>query len=343
MSDAKPTPRLGEVHTVNPGPEAAGDRLDRVLAAALAPLTRTRIKGLMAAGHVRASSPKTDAATIRDASYRVKQGEIFTVTVPAPISARPEPQPMDLAIVHEDEDLIVIDKPAGLVVHPAPGNPDRTLVNALIAHCGPELTGIGGETRPGIVHRLDKDTSGLMVAAKTERAHRTLTEQFAARSVGRAYRALAWGSPRPAKGEIEGNIGRHKVHRKKMAIVAKGGKPALTRYRTVTTYRTHGRDFACHLDLRLATGRTHQIRVHLAHLGYPIIGDRLYGRTKRSRDKLSRDLATQIAAACERQALHAYKLEFDHPADGRRCRFEGEIAEDMARLANILEAQSRAG
>ncbi|MCZ6604734.1 MAG: RluA family pseudouridine synthase [Alphaproteobacteria bacterium] len=318
-----------ETRTVRARAADKGARLDRVLAAALAPLTRTRIKRLIEAGLVSGDI----GGTIRDASYRVKPGETYAIVIPPPKPARPVAQAMDLAIVHEDADLIVIDKPAGLVVHPAPGNPDRTLVNALIAHCGPGLTGIGGEARPGIVHRLDKDTSGLMVAAKTERAHASLTAQFAARTIGRTYKAVVWGAPHPQKGEIEGNIGRHKVNRKRMAVVTNGGKPALTRYRTVTTYRAHGNDFASFLDLRLGSGRTHQIRVHLAHIGHPIVGDRLYGRARGPGD-----LKATMAAAIDRQALHAIRLDFDHPADGRRCRFEGEVAADFAKLISLLRS-----
>ena len=208
--------------------EESGERLDRFLARRLAGFSRSRLKNLIEAGHVNAGG-----ATLSDPSHRVKPGQIFTLVLPQTVSAKPEGQAMDLAIVYEDDDLIVVDKPAGMVVHPAPGNPDRTLVNALIAHCGASLSGIGGERRPGIVHRLDKDTSGLIVAAKNDLAHRALAADFAARRIERLYQAVVWGIPVPREGEIEGAIGRHPVDRKRMAVVKRGGKPALTRYRVI--------------------------------------------------------------------------------------------------------------
>ncbi len=247
----------------------AGRRLDRMLALHLPTLSRTRLKRLVEAGHVR-----HDGAAIRDPSLRVRCGQNFVVLLPEAEEAAPAPQPIALDARFEDAHLIVIDKPAGLVVHPAPGNPDGTLVNALLAHCGAGLSGIGGVRRPGIVHRLDKDTSGLMVVAKTEAAHQALSRDFAARRIDRAYAAIVWGVPSPPEGEIAGNIGRSPRNRKKMAVLGEPrGRPALTRYRVERIFDSR----AALVECRLATGRTHQIRVHLADRGHPLIGDPVYG------------------------------------------------------------------
>src|SRR5438045_5673053 len=249
--------------------EDAGQRLDRVLQRHLPELSRTRFKQLILAGDV-----TSDGAVQRDPAQRVQPGQHFWVGPPEPADPVPAAQAIPLAIRFEDEHLIVVDKPAGLVVHPAPGNPEGTLVNALLAHCGDSLAGIGGVRRPGIVHRLDKDTSGLLVVAKTELAHRALSRDFAARRIDRAYAAFVWGVPVPASGEIEGNIGRSPRNRKKMAVVAaERGKPAVTRYRVERIFGVQ----AAQLECRLMTGRTHQIRVHLAHNGHPLIGDTVYG------------------------------------------------------------------
>ena len=245
-------------------PGDAGERLDRLLAARLAEMSRTRLKHLVEAGRV-----TMNGATIKDPSLRVKPGQTFVLSLPAPVADRPHPQAMALAIVYEDPHLLVIDKPAGLVVHPAPGNPDRTLVNALLAHCGDSLAGIGGVRRPGIVHRLDKDTSGLMVVAKDELAQARLTADFAARRVNRAYQAVVWGVPQPREGEIASRIGRSPRNRKKMAVLRDGGKPAVTRYKVLRAFK----DVAALVECRLATGRTHQIRVHMTDRGHPLIGD----------------------------------------------------------------------
>ncbi|MGH7073530.1 MAG: RluA family pseudouridine synthase [Stellaceae bacterium] len=306
----------------------ARERLDRVLARALAPLSRAQVKRLIEGGAVAAGG-----LVLTDPAAKVKSGQEFVITLPASVPDKPAPQPMALVIPYEDEHLLVIDKPAGLVVHPAPGNPDRTLVNALIAHCGDSLAGIGGVRRPGIVHRLDKDTSGLMVAAKTDAAHRQLSADFAARRIERAYRAIVWGVP-PAEGEIVGAIGRNPRDRKKMAVVAKGGKPAVTRYRRVVSYSVA----AALLECRLATGRTHQIRVHLASIGHPLIGDPTYGhRHGARRDPVSRDAAAYIATF-HRQALHAVLLGFRHPATGIALRFTSDLPDDILALDRLLRA-----
>ena len=310
-------------------PDEAGTRLDKWLSARLPELSRTRVKALIEDGRVAAAG-----ATVADASARVKPGQAFTIAVPPSVSADPAPQAMDLVVVYEDAELVVVDKPAGLVVHPAPGSPDRTLVNALLAHCGDSLSGIGGVRRPGIVHRLDKDTSGLMVAAKTDRAHHALARQFEAHTIDRAYKAVVWGVPSPRSGEIAGNIGRSPVNRKKMAVVAGGGKPALTRYAVLHTYA--GGAVAL-VECRLATGRTHQIRVHMTTLGHPLVGDRTYGRLRPGRLKGLDPAVGERLAAFPRQALHAYRLGFSHPISGQILTFQSDMPYDINMLLTYLE------
>jgi len=295
----------------------AGVRLDRALADQLPGISRTRIQALIEDGCVQIGNGAKDKRRV-SAKTKPRPGETYVVVVPAARPPKPEAQAMDLRILHEDDDVIVLEKPVGLVVHPAPGNPDRTLVNALIAHCGPRLSGVGGVARPGIVHRLDKDTSGLMVVAKTDRAHRALTEQLAARTLTRVYRALVWGIPAKREGMIAGNIGRDPANRKRMAVIKRGGKPALTRYQVVKAIAGAIGVVEC----RLATGRTHQIRVHMAALGHPLVGDALYGGgpTEHRLAQLPRALAVRIAQ-WRGQALHACSLAFAHPADGRIVTF----------------------
>jgi len=308
------------------GPTEAGERIDRVLASRLQ-LSRSRLKGLIEAGSVAA-----DGATIRDPSLKVKPGQTLVVDVPPPEPDRPEPQAMALDIRFEDEHLLVLDKPAGLVVHPAPGNPDQTLVNALLAHCGESLAGIGGVRRPGIVHRLDKDTSGLMVVAKTEAVQAALSAAFAARAVDRAYLAVVWGVPLPRQGEISGNIGRSRANRQKMAVLREGGKPAMTRYRVLKEFK----GLASLVECRLATGRTHQIRVHLTERGHPLVGDAVYGSGRQAR-RATGPAAVQLSGF-PRQALHAYRLGFQHPATGEHLTFESALPPDMGGLLASLEA-----
>jgi 23S rRNA pseudouridine1911/1915/1917 synthase len=307
----------------------AGQRLDRVLAARHPELSRSRLKTLIEEGRVSA-----DGETITEPSYRVKPGQAYTTLVPPAEPYEPEGQEIPLDILYEDAELIVIDKPAGLVVHPAPGNPDLTLVNALIAHCGESLSGIGGVRRPGIVHRLDKDTSGVMVAAKTDLAHHALSRQFEERTAERAYQALVWGVPTPAQGRIESNIGRDPRNRKKMAALGSGkGKPAATSYRVLKRYGP----WASLVECRLETGRTHQVRVHMAHIGHPLVGDPLYGRVTRGRLKGLPDEAADAMRQFSRQALHARLLAFTHPSTGETLRFETKMPIDMKNLCDILE------
>ncbi len=315
------------------GSEGAGERLDRFLAAALAGFSRSRLKNLVESGQV-----SLGGAAVTDPAMRVKPGQIFTLAVPPPETATPEPQAMDLDIRFEDEHLLVLDKPAGLVVHPAPGNLDGTLVNALLAHCGASLSGIGGVKRPGIVHRLDKDTSGLMVVAKNEAAHRALARDFAAHEVARAYQAVVWGVPQPKSGEISGRIGRNPRDRKKMAVVASRGKLAMTRYKVLKTFGAQGgKAGAALVECRLATGRTHQIRVHMTAKGHPLIGDATYGKQSQSRLAALPEKARKTAASLGRQALHAYLLGFRHPANGEYLEFRSRLPKDISRLITSLE------
>jgi len=317
-------------------PAQAGERLDRLLTAMLSgddgALSRSRIKTLIDGGHV-----TRNGAVCTQPSAKVAGGDELAVTIPAAEDPVPVGQDIALDILFEDEHLIVLDKPAGLVVHPAPGNPDSTLVNALIAHCGPDFTGIGGVKRPGIVHRLDKDTSGVMVVAKTAEAHAGLVAQFSERSVDRAYRAVVWGLPMPPAGTIEGDIGRHPKNRKKMAVVTRGGKPARTGYSTLTVY---GGGVAALIECKLETGRTHQIRVHLTHAGHPLVGDPVYGRAagRRSAVKSLGEDAARVLTEFPRQALHAFRLGFTHPVSGQHIDFETEILPDMAELIRFLES-----
>ena len=309
-------------------PEDAGTRLDRALQRRLPELSRSRLKQLILAGHVAGGG-----MVLRDPAQRASAGARIVVILPEPDEPAPRAEPIPLAIRFEDEHLVVVDKPVGLVVHPAPGNPEGTLVNALLAHCGASLSGIGGVRRPGIVHRLDKDTSGLLVAAKTEAAHHALSRDFAARRVERAYSAVVWGVPSPAAGEIAGNIGRSPVNRKKMAVVGEGrGKPALTRYRVERRFANH----ASLIECRLLTGRTHQVRVHLAHIGHPLIGDPVYG-ARAGRAVARTGPAGAEIAAFPRQALHARLLGFCHPATGETLSFESPLPADMEGLLANLE------
>lgn len=319
----------GEVVEAIVPPDAAGQRVDRLLAALLADRSRSSLKRLIEDGCL-----TSGGETIAEPSHRVKPGEALTLRIPPAADPAPAGERIPLAIVFEDEHLIVIEKPAGLVVHPAPGNARGTLVNALIAHCGDGLKGIGGVRRPGIVHRLDKDTSGLMVAAKTGPAHESLTAQFSQRAIERRYAAFVWGTPCPPEGEIEGNIGRSDRDRKKMAVLPARGRPALTRYRTVAVFDDGA---VSRLECRLATGRTHQIRVHLAHSGHPVVGDSVYGGgATRARRSALQSEALAAALGLERQALHATRLGFVHPATGEKLAFESGLAAEIRKFEETL-------
>jgi len=309
--------------------DEAGERLDRVLAQNHEELSRARVQSLIEGGRLIAGG-----ATITDANYRVKPGERLTLKIPPPNPARPEAQAIPLAIAYEDEHLLVVDKPAGLVVHPAAGHHDGTLVNALIAHCGDSLSGIGGERRPGIVHRLDKDTSGLMVVAKNDRTHIALSNALSARSLTREYAALVWGLPEPPAGEIEGNIGRSRRNRKKMDVLPEGGKEALTRYRVEQAFRQTASLVAC----RLATGRTHQIRVHMTHIGHPLLGDPVYGGRRQALTAILPVELQEILGGFKRQALHARRIAFHHPATNQLLDLQSPLPDDMAALVEALES-----
>lgn len=323
------------IETLAVGDGQSGGRLDRVLAEGLPALSRTRLKALILDGAVTSSG-----RTILDPGYRVKSGEALAVAVPPPEPAEPEGEAIPLTILYEDDQLIVIDKPSGLVVHPAAGHPAGTLVNALIAHCGASLSGIGGVMRPGIVHRLDKDTSGVMVAAKTDAAHKSLSAQFADHGrtgdLERGYLAFAWGAPDRPRGTVEAPIDRHPHARDKMAVRG-GGREAITHWELRETYPGRdGKPVASLIECRLETGRTHQIRVHLSHIGHPILGDATYGtgfRTKTARLPQGAQAALQ---ALGRQALHAYLLAFQHPRTGEILRFQSEPPPDLARLRTEL-------
>ena len=301
---------------------AAGQRLDKALAEAVPLYSRERLKNLVQGG--RLSGP---AGVIWDPATKMKGGEALTLDVPEARPSDTVAQDIPLALVHEDDHLLVVDKPAGLVVHPAAGNYDGTMVNALLHHCAGRLSGIGGVARPGIVHRIDKDTSGLLVVAKTDKAHEGLAAQFARHDVDRRYTAVVGGVPVPPAGRIEGALARSTANRQKMAIVKDGrGKHAITHFRTVAAF-----DGAAQVECRLETGRTHQIRVHMASIGHSLLGDAVYGRTPGKLAPLLKDLAF------ERQALHAATLGFVHPVTQEKLCFESPLPADMVALIGRLD------
>ena len=333
------------------GADESGGRLDRLLAAHVAELSRTRLKALIEAGAV-----TVDGRTIRDPGHHVNSGAAVVVAIPPAAPAKPAAEPIPLKVIYEDADIIVIDKPKGLVVHPAAGNWTGTLVNALISHCGESLSGIGGERRPGIVHRLDKDTTGLMVVAKNDRAHRALAAQFAGHGRGggpfeRGYLAFVWGAPDRPRGTIDRPIGRHPQARNRMAI-REGGREAITHWQVLERYggskgarrggaSAHpGEPVASLLACRLETGRTHQIRVHLASIGHPLLGDEVYGGGFRTKAALLAPEAKEALAALGRQALHAHILVVTHPTTGEILRFRSELPHDLARLHDMLTVKT---
>lgn len=324
------------------GPEDAGQRVDRWLAHKIENLSRARIQALIHGGYV------SNGGTIREARTPVKPGVTYRIALPPPSPSEVEGERLPLAIVYEDADLIVIDKPPGLVVHPAAGHASGTLVNALIAHCGDSLSGIGGIKRPGIVHRLDKDTSGLLVIAKNDAAHQGLAEQFKSHGrdgrLFRSYLAFVWGQLLRPKGSIEARLGRSQANRTKIAVVrGEAGRSATTHYEVLKTFpgeRPTG-DVSL-VRLVLETGRTHQIRVHLAHIGHPILGDAVYGSGFKTRLASLKPEARAEASALPRQALHAETLHFEHPSTGKKLRFNSELPEDLRRLEAAFRPTEKA-
>jgi 23S rRNA pseudouridine1911/1915/1917 synthase len=335
--EQSPSSNSGQKLEVTVAGDEGATRLDRVLAVRRPELSRSRLKALILAGSVSIGS-----TPVRDPAYHVAVGDTITIDVPEAVAPEPAGEDIALDIVYEDDDIIVIDKPKGLVVHPAAGHETGTLVNALIAHCGASLSGIGGVKRPGIVHRLDKDTTGLMVAAKNDRAHKSLTEQFADHgrtgAMRRGYMAFAWDLPNRARGTVDAPIDRHPFAREKMAV-RDSGREAITHWEIQQAFNGRdGKPVAALLACQLETGRTHQIRVHLAHIGHPLMGDGVYGphfKTKASR------LGPQSQAALEslgRQALHAYLLALEHPKTGEILHWEAALPEDLLLLQRTLEA-----
>lgn len=327
-----------EIIAVLVGPDDAGQRLDKILARQAERddlgLSRTRLQDLIAEGFVR-----LDGAVALSSSLKPKQGARILFEVPPPVDATPLAEDIPLTIVFEDEDVIVIDKPAGLVVHPAPGHPTGTLVNALLGHCGDSLSGIGGVRRPGIVHRLDKDTTGLMVAAKSDRAHRGLADIFAdhgrSGSLLREYRAFVWGQPDRGTGAIDAPLGRHAHHRDRMAVVSSAkGRHAVTHWSIEERYAPAAALLRC----RLETGRTHQIRVHMAHIGHPLIADAVYAAGFKTKISQVDDASRAAIAALGRQALHAAVLGFAHPVTGEELSFRSPLPADLEALAAALRA-----
>jgi 23S rRNA pseudouridine1911/1915/1917 synthase len=316
----------------------AGVRLDKLLTRCVEALSRARIQALIRAGNV--AGP--DGATIGDGSYRVKPGETFSVLIPEPKSAEPAAEAIELNVVYEDRHVIVVDKPAHLVVHPGAGHESGTLVNALIAHCSDSLSGIGGVKRPGIVHRLDKDTSGLLVVAKNDAAHHGLSEQFAAHGVDgrmhRAYVALVWGKPLRPRGAISARLARSQSNRTKISVTrGESGRHAVTHYDVLDTFETDAGPVSL-LKLVLETGRTHQIRVHLAHIGHPVLGDATYASAFKTKGAKLSEAAREALASLDRQALHAAELGFEHPITGQSLHFESPLPSDMEALLKALQA-----
>jgi 23S rRNA pseudouridine1911/1915/1917 synthase len=327
----------GEIVRIELGADLAGQRLDKALAAAAPDLSRARLQALIAAGQVSLVVEGRPPRVMTDGKAKAPAG-LYDVLIPPPVAAEPEPENIPLTVLYEDAYLIVIDKPPGMAAHPAPGCETGTLVNALLFHCGASLSGIGGVARPGIVHRLDKETSGVMVAAKTDAAHQGLSALFAKHDIDRMYLALVRGAPSPPVGTIETRLGRSPHDRKKMAVLKTGGREAITHYRVEKTFGSSGKaqsaPLAARVACRLETGRTHQIRVHMASKGSPCLGDPVYGG--------GAPIAPIKAALAEigftRQALHAAVLGFVHPITGQTLRFETPLPPDMAALEAALEA-----
>jgi 23S rRNA pseudouridine1911/1915/1917 synthase len=327
------------VETVITSAEEQGQRLDRVLAARIPALSRSRLKALILDGQVTVAG-----RTVRDPAASVNSGEAVAVTLPPPEKAAPEGENIPLDIVYEDDAIIVIDKPKGLVVHPAAGHSSGTLVNALIAHCGDSLSGIGGVKRPGIVHRLDKDTTGLMVVAKNDKAHRALSKQFENKAEGpleRGYLAFVWGVPDRPRGTIDAPLDRHPHAREKQAV-REGGRAAVSHWELRERYLgADGKPVASLLAVSLETGRTHQIRVHLAHIGHPILGDETYSTGFKTKSRLLTPEARAALEGLGRQALHAYLLVIAHPETNESLEFQSELPGDLRRLRDAFVGSAR--
>jgi 23S rRNA pseudouridine1911/1915/1917 synthase len=327
----------GQRLEVTVGGDEGSPRLDRVLAVLRPELSRSRLKALILAGSVTARGDP-----IRDPAYHVAAGDTITIDVPEAVAPEPKGEDIALDIIYEDDDIIVIDKPKGLVVHPAAGHESGTLVNALIAHCGASLSGIGGVRRPGIVHRLDKDTTGLMVVAKNDQAHQSLTAQFADHGrtgpMQRGYMAFVWGVPGRQRGTVDAPIDRHAYAREKMAV-RPGGREAVTHWELQAAYQGRdGKPVASFLACQLETGRTHQIRVHLAHIGHPLMGDAVYGPHFKTKAGHLGGQGKDALTALGRQALHAYLLALEHPRTGELLHWEAALPEDLLLLQRALEA-----
>jgi 23S rRNA pseudouridine1911/1915/1917 synthase len=316
--------------TIHLPADAAGGRLDKTLAGQMAALSRARLQALIAAGAL-----SLDGVVLTDASMKAAPGD-YRLHIPALLAAEPLPENIPLEVLYEDADLIVIVKPAGMAAHPAPGSETGTLVNALLHHCAGSLSGVGGVARPGIVHRLDKDTSGVMVAAKTDAAHAGLSALFAVHDIDRVYTALTRGVPDPARGTINAPLGRSRFDRKKMAILPSGGREAITHYSVEARYGPAAKPYAARVSCKLETGRTHQIRVHLASKGAPCLGDAVYGSGAPALPVRQ----AMAAAGLTRQALHAAVLGFRHPITGETLRFTAAPPADMADLERLLAAEN---
>lgn len=331
-----------DIRTLEVDEDQVGIRLDKMLATAFDDISRARLQSLIAALCV-----SVNGRPVGQARYRVKIDDEITVTIPPAADAEPQAQSIPLDVYFEDEHLLVINKAAGMVVHPAAGNHDGTLVNALLHHCGDSLSGIGGVKRPGIVHRLDKDTTGLMVVAKNDAAHQALSAQFAAHGrdgvLERAYRAVVWGVLGRPSGTIETQLGRHPHSRLKMAVLKEGGRHAVTHWIRKGGVRhggfldETGKVVASEIECVLETGRTHQIRVHMAHIGHPLLGDMVYGAGFKASARNLPKKAQKVLENFQRQALHAYKLGFEHPVSGEKMVFEAELPDDLNLLINSLK------
>lgn len=339
----------GETHhiTIEESWEA-GTRLDKLLSSRLPDLSRTRVQALLEEGQIR----RADGTVLSSGSLKVKEGETFTITVPPVVTSEIRAVEMPLDIIYEDDDILIVNKAAGLTVHPAPGHYDDTLVNALLAHCEGSLSGIGGVARPGIVHRIDKDTSGLLVVAKHDKAHAHLAKQLKNRTLKRSYLAICWGLPPYGEGTIEADIGRNPRDRKKMAVVKSNGKPAVTHYEVLENFSLNRpvagkrdtmqrEDLAAFIRCDLETGRTHQIRVHMAHMHFPLIGDPTYApetgfRLRGSLGKALPETTLEALMGFKRQALHAAELVLVHPVTKEEMQFEAPLPDDFFTVLNAL-------